>query len=140
MESQPLSTILLFDGHCRLCSGLVQFVLKHDRKGSIKMAALQSPEGQELLKDLGLPGDFLNSMLVIKNQKAWFESDAALLLASELGGIWALAGALRWLPAGIRNRAYRLLARYRYRIWGKTEKCFLPDPAWKSRFLDGNYF
>ena len=140
MESPHLQTILLFDGHCRLCSGLVQFVLKHDRKGSIKLAALQSPEGQELLMGLGLPGDFLNSMLVIKNQKAWFELDAALLLATEMGGIWALAGGLRWLPAGIRNRAYRLIARNRYRIWGKTEKCYLPDPAWKSRFLDGRSF
>jgi predicted DCC family thiol-disulfide oxidoreductase YuxK len=128
-------TILLFDGHCNLCSGLVQFILRHDRQGRIKMASLQSEVAKGLLKKHNLGDALPDSMLLIGSGRYWVESDAALQLARELGGWWMVFGLFRIFPRFVRDAAYRLVARNRYRIWGKSVHCYMPRPEWKDRFL-----
>jgi len=127
--------VLLFDGHCNLCSGLVQFILKNDRSGKIKMASLQSQVGMELLQQQNISEVLPDSMVLIKGGKVWFESDAALHLALELENYRRLGKFLFLLPRFLRDWGYRLVARNRYQIWGKSAECYLPDPVWKERFL-----
>jgi len=131
-RSEP---ILLFDGHCNLCSGIVQFILRYDKKARIRLASLQSTEGQILLAKFNRTKQLPDSMVFIRGDKAWTESSAALELASELGGIWNAAMVLRIFPALFLDWCYRIIARNRYRIWGKSQKCFMPDPRWDKHFL-----
>ena len=135
MNQPEQHIILLFDGHCNLCSGLVQFILKNDRSGKIKMASLQSQIGMELLQQQNMPEILPDSMVMIKGEKVWFESDAALHLALELENYRRLGKFLFLLPRFLRDWGYRLVARNRYQIWGKSAECYLPDPVWKERFL-----
>ncbi len=135
-ESQNKELILLFDGYCRLCNGLVQTVLMHDKQGRIKMAALQSPEGKTLLEKHGLQPEFADSMVVISEGKLMLESDAAIRIGKELNGFRLLSKFASIFPRFFRDATYRFVARNRFRIFGKDEICYLPDPKWKNHFLD----
>ena len=131
--------ILLFDGHCRLCNGLVQIVLKRDKPGIIKMAALQSPEGKTLLEKHGMQSEFADSMVVIAEGNVLLESDAAIRLGRELNGFRLLSRLATLFPRFVRDATYRFIARNRFQFFGKNETCYLPDPKWKTRFLDQKY-
>lgn len=134
--SAAWSHLLLFDGVCNLCDGAVQFVLKHDRRCLIHFASIQSVTGSRLYRQQGLDPDSPRTMLLITPQGVFRESDAALEIASLLGGVWGLAKLLKILPRGLRDQAYLFVARHRYRWFGKKDQCLLPRPEWKSRFLD----
>jgi predicted DCC family thiol-disulfide oxidoreductase YuxK len=128
--------IILFDGVCNLCNSSVQFILRRDKAGKFLFASLQSPVGQQYLQKFGLPADELHSFILIENGKAYSRSSAALRVLRQLGGGWKLFYAFRILPAFIRDGVYNLIARHRYRWFGKRESCWLPTPELKSRFLD----
>lgn len=127
--------LLLFDGHCNLCNGAVQWVLKRDKKGQVYFASLQSETGEKALKDFQLDDKELDSMVFISNGKAYTKSSAALKLATTLGGVYTMAGWLMIVPAFLRNAIYDFVARNRYRWFGRSETCWLPRPEWKERFL-----
>ena len=128
--------IILFDGVCNLCNGSVQFVLNRDRAGYFKYASLQSESGQELLKKYGLPTDDYNSFVLVEGERVYTQSTAALRVARNLEGAWKILYAFIIIPEFIRDAVYSLIARNRYRIFGKRESCMLPQPEWKSRFLE----
>lgn len=128
--------ILLFDGVCNLCNGFVQFVIKRDKKAKFKFASLQSEAGQELLNEYGLKTEDFESFVYIKNNKFYQKSSAALTLLSDLGGLWILFYPLMIFPRFIRDFVYNLVARNRYKMFGKTESCMVPTPELKARFLD----
>ena len=127
--------VLLFDGVCNLCSGSVQFVLKRNSKGNIRFASLQSEIGQELRATYQIPED-TDSIVFIKNYKAYLKSSAALRIATYL------SFPLNWLyifiiiPPFIRNFLYDIIAKNRYKWFGKQDACMLPTPEIRSRFLD----
>lgn len=127
--------ILLFDGVCNLCNGSVQFIITRDVKKEFLFASLQSEKGQELLKKFNLPTQDFDSFVLIKNDKYYTKSTAALLVFSSFGGLWSLLKVLLIFPAFIRNLVYTLVAKNRYRWFGKQESCWLPTPELKSRFL-----
>jgi predicted DCC family thiol-disulfide oxidoreductase YuxK len=135
-ESQNNELILLFDGYCRLCNGLVQTVLMRDKQGRIKMAALQSPAGKAILEKHGLQPEFADSMVVVSEGKLMLESDAAIRLGRELNGFRLLSKFASIFPRFFRDATYRFIARNRFRFFGKNETCYLPDPKWKTHFLD----
>jgi len=135
-ESKNNELILLFDGYCRLCNGLVQTVLMRDKLGTIKMAALQSPEGKAILEKHGLQPEFADSMVVVSEGKLMLESDAAIRIGMELNGFRLLSKFASIFPRFFRDATYRFIARNRFRIFGKDEICYLPDPKWKNHFLD----
>ncbi len=128
--------VLLFDGVCNLCNGAVQFIIKHDKKSVIKFASLQSAAGQELLNQYHINSETFDTMIYIQNQVVYTESNAALKIASTLGGVWKTALVLYVFPEFIRNAFYRMVSRNRYRIFGKRETCMIPSPEIVSRFLD----
>lgn len=125
----------MFDGVCNLCNASVQWVIKRDHKGVFRFAALQSDIGQQLLKQLGRSTTEFDSTVVMIGDKVYTESDAPLVVASYLGGIWQLARIFWMVPRPIRDAVYRFVARNRYRWFGRTESCMMPKPGWKSRFL-----
>ena len=135
-ESKNNELILLFDGYCRLCNGLVQTILMRDKQGTIKMAALQSPEGKAILEKHGLQPEFADSMVVISEGKLMLESDAAIRIGRELNGFRLLSKLAIIFPGFLRDATYRFIARNRFRFFGKNETCYLPDAEWKNRFLD----
>lgn len=127
--------ILLFDGVCNLCNASVQWVIKRDHKGIFRFAALQSDIGQQLLQQLGRSTTDFDSAVVIDGDKVFTESDAPLTIASHLGGVWQMARIFWLVPKPIRDAVYRFVARNRYRWFGRTESCMMPQPGWKARFL-----
>jgi predicted DCC family thiol-disulfide oxidoreductase YuxK len=132
MDSRP---IILFDGVCNLCSGSVQFILKRDTKKQFRFASLQSSAGQELLKKFNLPANTFNSFVLVEEEKIYTRSTAALKIARQLKG-WSWLSVLRFVPKFIRDAVYNLIARNRYRWFGKKDECWVPTPELKSRFLE----
>jgi predicted DCC family thiol-disulfide oxidoreductase YuxK len=128
--------VILFDGVCNLCNSSVQWVLRRDKKGTYRFAALQSERGGEILAAFGKSPATLNSIILVSEAgEIYSESGAALRIAAGLGGFWSLARVFLLIPAPLRNWVYRIVARNRYRWFGKTEACMLPSAEWKARFL-----
>ena len=127
--------VILFDGVCNLCNGFVQFIIKRDPQAQIKFAALQSDAAKELLFAYNIDVKDLKTVIFIANNKVYTHSDAALQIAKYLGGAWPLARVLLIVPKFIRNGIYRFIAKNRYRWFGKSEQCVLPNPKLKNRFL-----
>jgi predicted DCC family thiol-disulfide oxidoreductase YuxK len=127
--------IILFDGVCNLCNNSVKFIIKRDTSGYFKFASLQGETGQRLLKKHSLNYD-LNSFVLIEKEKAYLKSSAALRVCSQLGGAWRILSIFRFLPPLFRDFLYDIVAKNRYKWFGKEESCILPLPKWKQRFLD----
>jgi predicted DCC family thiol-disulfide oxidoreductase YuxK len=128
--------IVLFDGVCNLCSGSVQFILKWDPEARFRFASLQSEIGQTIQAEHGLDPGTLSSVLLVEEGRLYRESDAALRIARYLPGAWKLLTVLRIVPRPLRDGLYRLIARNRYRWFGKADTCWLPTPELRGRFLD----
>lgn len=127
--------VIVFDGVCVLCNGWVRFLLRHDRRGRYRFAAMQGESGRALLVAHGLDADDPASFLLIEENAAWTDTDAIVRVLSGLGGAWRLAALLRVLPRGVRDRLYRGIARNRYRMFGRHEHCMTPAPEQAARFL-----
>lgn len=127
--------IVLFDGVCNLCSTSVQFILQRDPAGRFRFASLQSDLAQRLLTERGLDPKALDSVVVVDGDRFYRESDAALRIARDLKGAWKALSVFRVIPRPVRDWAYRLIARNRYRWFGKSETCWLPTPELRGRFL-----
>jgi len=133
--------ILLYDGVCGLCNRLTQFLLKRDHKDRLLFASLQSDFASVILKRHGKNAQDLNTIYVVKDYEQPTESllarsDAILYITKQLGGFWSLAGVARVLPRWLRDRFYNLVARNRYKVFGKQETCMLPEPRYRQKFLD----
>lgn len=128
--------IVVFDAKCLLCNGWVQFLLRHDRNATFKFASIQGEAGRRLLSEQGLEVDGLQTLLLVDGDRAWQHTAAIFRVLGALGWPWRLAW-LGWLvPSFIRDSLYRLVARNRYRVFGRTEACMLPPTAHEDRFLD----
>jgi predicted DCC family thiol-disulfide oxidoreductase YuxK len=128
-------TVVLFDGVCKLCNGWVQFLIRHDRSEQIRLATVQSPEGQALLAWAGLPLNQFDTMAVIRDNRYWVRSDAFLEVIAKLPRRWSPLLLLSLCPRSIRDWAYDRIALNRYRLFGKYDQCLLPTPGHDRRFL-----
>jgi len=135
MAQLPKKPIILFDGVCNLCNGVVQFVIKHDAKKIFLFASLQSETGQAILKKHNLSTENFTSFILADGNKLYIKSSAALNIAKKLGGIFSLFYAFIIVPPFIRNAVYSWVANNRYKWFGKQESCWLPTPELQSRFL-----
>jgi predicted DCC family thiol-disulfide oxidoreductase YuxK len=128
--------ILLFDGVCNLCEGLVRFAIEHDRTGRFRFAPLQSELGRALLVRHGYDPDAIDAVVLVDGAGATDRSTAALRLARDLGAPWRwLAPALLLVPRGLRDAVYDWVARNRYRWFGRRSECLVPTPELRARFL-----
>ena len=129
--------VIVFDGVCLLCSRWVRFLLRQDTGGRYRFAAMQSEAGRALLARHGLAPDDPDSFLLVDSQGAWIDTGAIVRVMAGLGGPWRVASRLvSRVPAGVSDRAYRWVARNRYRWFGRRATCLLPDARDRSRFLD----
>ena len=128
--------IILYDGVCNFCNSSVQFTIKRDPAKKFRFASLQSETGKQLLKQFNLTNKNIDSTVLIEGGKAYTHSTVGLRIARELTGAWPLLYPLIWIPASIRDVVYNWIARNRYRWFGKSESCQIPDPATRTRFID----
>lgn len=135
MNSDIKSPVLLFDGVCNLCNASVQWVLKRDRKGVFRFAALQSDAGRALLRQSGLSSENFDTVVLVAGDRVFTRSDAALEIVRRIGGAWSLLAVFKIVPRPVRNAVYDWVARHRYRWFGKTESCMIPQPEWANRFI-----
>ncbi len=138
------SPILLYDGVCGLCNRFVQFILRHDREAIFRFASLQSPAAANILALHVLTPGAPDTVYVVTNpdsqaseQRLLSRSDAALFVLKHLGAPWReIAFFLQLLPRFLRDSVYHVVARHRYRTFGRYDTCPTPNPRDRSRFLD----
>ena len=132
----PPTLVVVFDAQCLLCNRWVQFLLRHDRHAVFRFAAIQGAAGQALLRQAGLQVEGLQTLLLVDGERSWQHTGAIFRILHPLGWPWCAAW-LGWLvPALFRDALYRLIARNRYRIFGRTDACMIPPTPVKARFLD----
>jgi predicted DCC family thiol-disulfide oxidoreductase YuxK len=139
MESS--GPIILYDGVCGLCNRSVQFMLDHDRKGQFRFASLQSPFATALLQRHGRDPGRLETVYVVldhgtDSERLLQKARAVLWTLRRLGLPWSMLAACGILPTFLLDFFYSLVARTRYRIFGKYETCRIPSPATRARFID----
>ena len=142
LSSTRTNPIILYDGICGLCDRFTQFVLHRDKQDVFRFAPLQSEFAAQVLRRNRADTQQLDTVYVVLNfaqpdQQLLARSDAVIYVLKYLGGIKrAAALGLGILPRWLRDAAYDLIARYRYRWFGKYETCLLPDARYRHKFLD----
>lgn len=129
-----MKQILFFDGVCNLCNGFIDFIMKRDREDLFLYSPLQGKKAKSTLPAQKI--DALNTVVLWSQGEIFEKSDAALLVLQQLGGIWWLSKALWIFPKPLRDLAYDLMAKNRYKIFGKKDSCRLPTKEERAKFLD----
>ena len=127
--------IIIFDGVCNFCNNSVNFIIKRDHNNSFLFAPLQSPTAQRLIEKYQVEKVGFDTFLLIKNDECFFRTNAALEISKDLNNYWYLLNFIRIIPRPIRDYFYRLFARNRYAIFGRTESCIVSSEDLKSKFL-----
>jgi predicted DCC family thiol-disulfide oxidoreductase YuxK len=123
---EPSLRVVVFDGICNVCSGWVRFLERHRIEPPFKLVAMQSTQGKLLLEEYGIDPEDPATFLVLDQGRQFTQSDGAIHVISALGGVWSLFEAARVIPKAWRDSIYRLLARNRYRWFGRRATCYLP--------------
>ena len=131
-----MNEVILFDGVCNLCNFFVQFVIERDKNNIFKFASLQSDYSKKLLNRFGTDNSKIDSVILYSGDRIFTESTAALKILKQLGGGWQLMYVFIILPKFMRDAVYRLIARNRYKWFGKKDSCMLPTPELKNKFIE----
>lgn len=135
MESTiPTNPVILFDGVCNLCNGSVQKIIAADPQKQFRFASLQGSFSQQILKQFHLPPSELSSFILLENNQIFTKSTGALKVARRLSGAWPLLYAFIIFPRFIRDGVYNIIARNRYKWFGKKESCMVPQAALQDLF------
>lgn len=129
------NSILLFDGHCNLCSGVVQFILTKEKNNLLYFASLQSEAGAAILAHFHINPAEVDSLVLVEQGRSYIKSAAALRVARYLKGLYPWLFGFIIVPPFIRNMVYDYVARHRYKWYGRQESCMVPQPRWARRFL-----
>lgn len=129
-------SVILFDGVCNLCNSSVNLIIKHDPKNKFMFGAIQSDAGQNLIKKYNIDPKKTDSIILIKNNKAYVKSTAALKIAKQMSGAYPLLYIFMVLPLFIRNWVYDFIAKNRYQWYGKKDHCMIPTKELKQKFLN----
>jgi predicted DCC family thiol-disulfide oxidoreductase YuxK len=134
-EVWPDDAVILYDGVCIFCSRWVRFVATRDVAKRFRFTAIQSDYGRRLAQALGIDAASPDTNAVVLNGEPLFKSDAAIAVVCGLP-YWRWAGVLAFVPKPLRDAVYDLVARNRYRIFGKYSECYLGDASFRSRVLE----
>jgi predicted DCC family thiol-disulfide oxidoreductase YuxK len=126
--------VVLFDGVCKLCNGSVNFILRRDIKARLKLAPLQSKYGRTVLEQHDRHTDPMDSMMLLEGERLTVKSTAVIRISKYLDGAWPLCMIALVIPRFIRDFIYDIIAKNRYRWFGKNDTCRLPDPEFEDRF------
>jgi len=135
MQSKDQKSIIFFDGICNLCNGSVQFIIKRDSKEQFLFASLQSDAAKKILLQYKWKKNNMDSILLIEDGKVYEKSDAVLKICSHLKWPWKMFLAAEYLPARVRDNLYDLIAKHRYKWFGKKNSCTMMIPKYKNRFI-----
>ncbi len=127
--------LILFDGVCNFCNSSINFVIDHDPQKRFKFAPLQSELGQEVLTKFHKNTKDFDSVILLKDNQLYQKSEAALEIAKHLSGFWKYFAIFKILPIPFLNFFYDIVAKNRYRIFGKTDSCRMPMAELRERFL-----
>lgn len=127
--------IIVFDGHCSLCSGWAKFVLKHDRQRRFRLLPAQTDVGLSLYIHYGLDPQDYETNILIADGLAWFKSEGSIRMAETLGVPWSLAKVFRVMPVRLRDGLYQWVARNRFRVFGRRDVCYRGEVGYEERFL-----
>jgi predicted DCC family thiol-disulfide oxidoreductase YuxK len=130
-----MDSLILFDGVCNYCNSMVNFIIRQDKKKKFRFAALQSEAGQKILRQHGLPLHEFDSFILLTSGKIYQNSTAALKLYNQLPWYWKWVQAFWIFPRPFRDWIYSIIARNRYKWFGKKDQCMIPDSEVKERFL-----
>lgn len=136
LPQSPPEHLVLFDGVCNLCNGVVQFLIARDALGRFHFATLQGETGQAVMKDFAMEKESMRTLIYLRRGKIHLRSSAALWIARDMRGLWPLAFGLIIVPRFLRDAVYDLVARHRYRWFGRTDSCMVPTPELQARFMD----
>jgi predicted DCC family thiol-disulfide oxidoreductase YuxK len=129
--------MVIFDGYCNFCSRSVLFIIRRDKKRYFKFAASQTRKGEEILDRYRLGELARHSMVLIEQGKVYHKSTAAMRITRHLTGVWWVLYVFMIIPRKLRDFIYDLMARNRYRVFGMRDRCFIPGPEIRDRFLSG---
>ncbi|QTD38027.1 DUF393 domain-containing protein [Polaribacter batillariae] len=129
--------VILFDGVCNLCNNSVIKAIKYDKKNTFLFASLQSDAGKKITHYLGIDTTKIDSIILYEPNVSYdVKSTAALKVMNDFGGIWNLTKLLWLFPEAFRNFVYDVIAKNRYKWFGKKESCMIPTPELKAKFLE----
>jgi len=129
-------SIILFDGVCNLCNNSIQFIIKRDKKQRFLYASLQSDAAQSILLQFQLKNTDFDSIILIKDGRVYQKSTAILKITKHLSGGWKLNYGFVIIPKFIRDFIYNIVAKNRYKWFGKRDVCMVPTEELQMRFLD----
>jgi predicted DCC family thiol-disulfide oxidoreductase YuxK len=132
---QDKYNIVLFDGVCNLCNGAVDFIIQRDKAARFKVGALQDAPVKKMLQSYQIKEDYLDSLVLIRGDKVFYKSRAALEITRKLNALWPLLYGLIIIPSFIREPVYDWIARNRYKWFGKKETCRMPTEEERAKFL-----
>ena len=128
--------VILFDGVCNFCNRSVNFIIKRDKKKTIRFSPLQSDTGRKLIAQFNLRLTGIESFVFIEKGKAYIRSTAALMVCRHLKALWPLCFGLIIVPKFIRDGIYNWFAGNRYKWFGARDQCMIPTPEIKAKFLN----
>lgn len=134
-KNKPYQNIIIFDGICNFCNSSVNFIINKDHKNIFKFTPMQSKLGQKILAIHNISLDNTDTFLLVKNGEAFTKSDAALAITKELKSPWHYLVILRIIPRPMRDYFYSLIARNRYKWFGKRKHCMIPTTELQNKFL-----
>lgn len=135
MINQKENSYVLFDGVCNLCNSSVSLIIKYDSEGLFKFSPLQSEFSRQILKS-EIADDFSGkSIVLIEGNKVFYRSTAALRIARRMDGLWPIFYVFTIIPVSVRDFIYNLIAKYRYKIFGKKASCMVPEKNIETRFM-----
>lgn len=128
--------IILFDGVCNLCTSSVQYIIKKDKKDVFRFVALQSEIGIAILNHIGIQDKKTDSVVLYQPGIAYFYKSSAIIEISRILNIWFGIGLFfKIFPVSVRDHVYDYIAKNRYKWYGKQDKCMIPTPELKAKFL-----
>lgn len=130
-----MNRVILFDGECNFCNSSVQFVIKRDPNGIYNFASLQSDFARQVIKKYGLSKE-IDSFIYLEGERLYIKSTAALRVCKGLRGLWKALYVFIIVPKPLRNAVYEIIARNRYKWFGKQETCMIPTAEMRNRFID----
>ena len=131
-----MDDLVIFDGVCNLCARSVAFILRHEADPRLRFVPLQSTAGSRLMREIGLDPEDAKTFVLLAGGKAFVRSAAAVRVCAYFKWPWKALAAARLIPRPIRDRAYDLVARNRYRWFGRSEACMVPTPDIRARFIE----
>ena len=134
-KTKRLRRIIFFDGVCNLCNWSVMFIIKHDKRCIYSFASLQSEFAKDQLKHVNGQDIKYDSVVYLEDNLMFAQSDATLKIGVGFGGMWKLMGVFKIIPKQLRDGIYKIIAKNRYRWFGKRKECMVPSKELASRFL-----